>query len=262
MQGANLDLGPLEVAGVAPGGLIEELRGAVELGDSPVGTLSARWSGALADYAATLDVDGRLDADGLQAFFVAQAAEAGADGAPPISATGAVVYADQRLEAGVSVADLALPILERPLRLGLTAQGTLDDLQLTGTVENERPLMLDVAALRPGGALALSDPLDVRGSATGRLRDGVVTGVQGRFGPVNLSGRVDLAPLNAQLDLSVDPLTLRVGGASGSVPAERGRADAEDAGAPGADPETADSDSTAPGAPRQSPVSEIGRAHV
>lgn len=215
--GTSLDLNSLEAFQFSPGGVVEEVRGQVELAGTPAGTVTARWGGRLADYVTSLNVDGRLDADGLQAFFVAAGTPAtSVDGAGTVNATGAVVLAGERLEAGVSVADLQVPGLDRPLRLGLTAQGRFDDLLLSATVENERPVLLDVAWLQPGGALAASDPVDVRGGATGRLTGGAIQDVAGTFGPVTVFGAVDLAPLSARLDLSVAPLTVRVGGANHS----------------------------------------------
>lgn len=219
LLGTNLLLENLNVNGITPGGTLQRLGAQVELAGLPTGTVTAAWAGDLAGYATGVDVDGRLDADGLQAFFAASAAPPADQGTTqPISATGAVVFADNRLEAGVSVADLEVPALSRPLRLELTAQGQLTDLQLTATIQNQQPVLLDLAWLQPDGVLANSDPLDVRGTATGRLTGTEVTGVAGAFGPVSLTGSVQLAPLAADLAFDVAPLTVRVGATTAASP--------------------------------------------
>src|SRR5690606_24870273 len=88
LAGTNLDLETLDVMGFAPGGVIEELSGQIRLSGSPVGTVTGRWAGAVADYSATVNLDGRLDADGLQAFFAAGVTPSHrTDGSGTISAT-------------------------------------------------------------------------------------------------------------------------------------------------------------------------------
>ncbi len=206
--GVRLD--DLEVAGFAPGGLVERLQGRFDLSGSPTGTLVGAWSGELLGRPASLELDGDLNADGLQAFFSATA-DLGTGG--PLSVTGAAVLADERLEAGLSVADLLVPGLSRPLRLGLSASGPLSRLALGVTVDNERPVLLDLALFDPDGLLGATAPIDLRGRATGRLEGGAVRDVTGSFGPITLNGEVGLQPLAAVFDVAMSPIALLVGSA-------------------------------------------------
>lgn len=217
VNSSGLDLTGLSVGGFSPGGTLEGLSAQVELAGTPVGTVRGAWVGELAGQTVRTDVDGRIDGDGLQAFFTASSPLSGSPATAPVTATGAVVFADGQLNAGATVADLQVPALDRPLRLGVTAQGALSDLALVATVENDAPVLLDLALLQAGGALAASDPVDVRGTASGRLRGGRIEELQGEFGPLSLRGSVALSPLEARSSLSVRPLAVRVG--SGAEPA-------------------------------------------
>src|SRR5690606_29898196 len=53
---------------------------------------------------------------------------------------------------------------------------------------------------------------DLRGSLAGTYRDGAVSGIVGRFGPVGVSGFLDLAPLTLTADLFMEPTRLALAG--------------------------------------------------
>ncbi|MEX2543328.1 MAG: hypothetical protein WD314_16100, partial [Trueperaceae bacterium] len=164
--------------------------------DGLVGDATGQIQGTVANRGVSLAADARLDGDGLQVFF---------DGQDDWGATaeGAAVLADGRLEGQLAVRDITAPGLAAPIALTIGADGPVASL----------PLQLEVSG--PGTDRPRAAGVTLETSIAGRVR-GVLAGgeigeISGQFGPLSLSGALDLAPL--RLDLSYRAAELKATGA-------------------------------------------------
>ena len=162
------------------------------------GTLVADWSADLLGRDLAAQVDAHLDPDGWQAFITAQ------DGLGT-TAEGAVVLADGRLDGSITATDVAGLPLSPGARVVLSAAGPVDALTATISVAGDQPVTLTA------GPTDLTLVPDLRGSVAGTLTGTTWEGLNGSFGPIGVGGSVSLAPVTADLDVSVAPLTIAYG---------------------------------------------------
>lgn len=180
---AGLDLGGL-AEGVDPGGTLTGLTLDMSLGRTPTARLQTAWSGEVMGAGTTANVDARLDADGWQAFVDGSTEAFAAAGGAEFA--GALVMANERIEGGVNVSNVALPGLTQPVTLSGRATGAPDALDLVLDLAADEPLQPDLAAA------GVTLDTDLRGQARARLANGALGPVTGRFGP--LSVELTLAP--------------------------------------------------------------------
>jgi hypothetical protein len=169
------------------------------LGGREDGELALSWAGEVAGRQAEARLDARLDPDGWQGFVT------GSDSAGA-RLEGAVVLADGTLEGGLTLSSLGLDPLPAgaSVALGVSGPASLDGARVTVALTGDDPVTV------PG----LPDGPDLRGSASGvydpaRSR---VTGLVGRFGPVIVSGALDLDPVALVADVIVEPTRLALEG--------------------------------------------------
>ncbi|HEX7003140.1 MAG TPA: translocation/assembly module TamB domain-containing protein [Trueperaceae bacterium] len=148
--------------------------------EGTLGSFEGTVEGALAGRGLSVEADGSLDEDGLQ-LFVRGEDELGA------TAEGAAVLVEGSLEGRVTVENLSLPALAGPVDLSLGANGPLEALPLQ--------LRLGGAGTSQLAAFGISVDEEFSGSASGVLSDGSVRNLAGTFGPLTLSGELDLSPI-------------------------------------------------------------------
>ncbi len=170
------------------------------MGGRQDGELTLTWAGEVVGRRAEARLDARLDPDGWQGFVT------GGD-STGASLEGAVVLADGTVQGGLTLSDLGLAPLpdDAGVSIGVTGPASLDGARLTLALTGDGPLSV------PG----LPAGQDLRGSASGVYdADGKrVTGLVGRFGPVIVSGELELDPVALVADVLVEPTSLGAEGA-------------------------------------------------
>lgn len=169
------------------------------------GTLSGTTDLTLAGRVLGRNVTVRADAEANGRGWQVDLSGSGGRGA---QLSGALELQGNRLDGTVRVTRLTLPGLTDPVIVTARADGPLSDL----------PLTLQVSGLRgvhpvAGGVQAEAD---FSGSASATLKNGVLTGVRGDFGPLDVSGTLD------KLSYMLSPTALS-GRASGNLEVRNGQ---------------------------------------
>lgn len=197
----------LQLTSAISGAQLRSIEGSLDYGapGKPAsGNARAAFVGAVFEQATELELDARLDGDGLQAFFAATTQGA----SEPALTTGALVLKGDTLRAGATTSNIQLPLFTAPLDVSLSADGPVSDLRLSAVLAGTGPLELSEPLLWEGSVLGLSGPLDLRGVASARLQGGALTQARADLGPLHLEGEVTLSPPAADLHVSVDPIQL------------------------------------------------------
>lgn len=176
------------------------------------GQAEGRFIGEVLGRELAVDLDALLNDDGLQAFVDGDG-EAGA-------LEGAVVISGGNLNGRLSLRGLTTTATSGTLELTLSASGPMEEL----------PMQLEIAG--PGSdSLTLGGfhlPHSFAGSVEGTLIAGELVGVAGGLGPLSLSGRVDLVPLEAEIDYRLatvrayGPAEVRLAEANGQLSYRQG----------------------------------------
>ena len=161
------------------------------------GELELAWGGRIGGREAQARLDARLDPDGWQGF-VSGSDAAGAE------LEGALVLAGDRLQGGATVTGAGLAPLPdgTVVSLALSGPSSLRGARVSLGIEGDDPVTLP--GLAPG--------VDLRGSASGVLEGDRIAGLVGQFGPVVVSGALDLSPLALVADVIVEPTRLELVG--------------------------------------------------
>ena len=194
----------VDLAGLAEGLGTADARLRLAADGRQDGVLVVDWRAGLAGRGVEARLDARLDPDGWQGFITGQ------DSAGTLL-EGALVLGGGRVQGGITATGEGLAPLSpgAVVGIGISGPDTLRGARVTLALNGDAPVTL--GDLLPG--------VDLRGSAAGTLDEGLdVTGLVGQFGPLAVSGAVDMGPFAVVADLILEPTHVTLAG--GEVSAE------------------------------------------